>query len=84
MRMEARPLCCLATAIAALALCAGCEKENLSENEVRSVCMNLGAGGWQSATSVARDAGLTDNAKAAAAVRKAAHDTCPAYIDKLH
>jgi hypothetical protein len=83
MSTEARSLRRLVAAIAALALCAGCEKENLRENEVRAVCMNLGAGGWQSAMSVARDAGLTDDAEAAAAVRKAAHDTCPAYIDKL-
>ena len=83
MRTESGPLRCVAAAIAALALCSGCTPENSSENEVRSVCMNLGAGGWQSAMSVARDAGMTDNAQAAAAVRKAAHEVCPAYTDKL-
>jgi hypothetical protein len=78
-----KSLCCVAGIVVALALSSGCEKGDLSDNDVRSICMNLGAGGWQSAMAVARDAGLADDAKAAAAVRKAAHDTCPAYTDKL-
>lgn len=73
----------LAATIAVLAFCSGCEEENLSEKDARSICMNLGAGGWQSAMSVAKDAGMSDDAEAAAAVRKAAHDTCPAYTSRL-
>jgi hypothetical protein len=78
-----RSLVIAVTAVIAVALCAGCEKDELSDRDVRSVCMNLGAGGWQSAMWAARAAGMTDDAKAAAAVRKAAHDTCPAYAHRL-
>ena len=50
---------------------------------MRAVCMNLGAGGWHEAVSVAKQAGITDETKAAAAVRRAVQDTCPAYADRL-
>jgi hypothetical protein len=48
-----------------------------------SVSKIRGQGPWQAAMWAARDAGMTDDAKAAAAVRKAAHDTCPAYAHRL-
>jgi hypothetical protein len=49
--------------------------------------MNLGAGGWREAVAVAvavaKQAGISDEARAAAAIRRAVQDTCPAYADRL-
>ena len=78
-----RALGCLASIMVALALTSGCEKDGLDERDVRAVCMNLGAGGWREALSVAQQAGIRDESRAAAAVRKAMQDTCPAYADKV-
>ena len=74
---------CLVAIIAAVMLSSGCAKDGLNEREVRAVCMNLGASGWHEAVSVAKQAGITDETQAAAAVRRAVQDTCPAYADRL-
>jgi hypothetical protein len=66
-----------------VAMASGCGSDGLSEAEVRSVCMNLGAGGWQQALSVARKAGFRDDVDAAAAVREVVPGNCPAYADRV-
>jgi hypothetical protein len=45
--------------------------------------MNLGADGWREAVAVAKQAGISDEARAADAIRRAVQDTCPAYADCL-
>jgi hypothetical protein len=74
---------CLLAIIAAVMLTSGCAKDGLNEREVRAVCMNLGAGGWREVVAVAKQAGISDEARAAAAIRRAVQDTCPAYADRL-